>query len=337
METKCIFCESKINVHVDNRDIYHCTCYNCGFYKITCEAFEDLPSLLIGDYSDSKYLISGYLREMAELKLPSELITNDNYKELFNNSKIPTNAGEKLDKLLSHIFRRTEFLYQEIIINTIEQQSAIGYAKNMRELENMLKALAEKGFLKEIGARGLGNKDCILTVEGFNRCEKLQKEYTESKQGFVAMWFADSMLDTYNKYISKAIQDAGYAPFIISMKEHNEDICDNIIAEIRKSKFLVADFTGQRGGAYFEAGFAYGLGLPVIWTCRDDWFNKVVEVEVDVKIDGKIQKGIINQEHFTHFDINHYNFIVWKDGDDLYEKLKNRILATIPNKQLNNV
>jgi hypothetical protein len=46
------------------------------------------------------------------------------------------------------------------------------------------------------------------------------------------------------------------------------------IAQIRRSKFLIADFTcGQtkdhgehivRGSVYFEAGFAAGLNLPII-------------------------------------------------------------------------
>jgi hypothetical protein len=82
-----------------------------------------------------------------------------------------------------------------------------------------------------------------------------------SPTAFVAMWFSDYMMEFFSKHISKAIEEEGYVPFIISLKEHNEDICDNIIAEIRKSKFLIADFTGQRGDVYFEARFAYGLGL----------------------------------------------------------------------------
>lgn len=89
------------------------------------------------------------------------------------------------------------------------------------------------------------------------------------------------------------------------MKEHNNNICDEIIAEIRRSKFLIADFTGQRGGVYFEAGFAYGLGLPVIWTCKKDDVSNL------------------------HFDINHYNFILWEKSEDLCTNLCNRILATI--------
>ena len=91
-----------------------------------------------------------------------------------------------------------------------------------------------------------------------------------------------------------------------NLKEHNNDITDEIIAEIRKSRFLVADFTRQRGGVYFEAGFAKGLEIPVIFTCKEDEIDQV------------------------HFDTRQYNHILWKDPEDLYLKLKMRILATLP-------
>jgi nucleoside 2-deoxyribosyltransferase len=67
----------------------------------------------------------------------------------------------------------------------------------------------------------------------------------------------------------------------------------------------VADFTGQRHGVYFEAGFAQGLGLPVIWTCREDHVKNL------------------------HFDTRQQNHITWEQSDDLREKLKNRIWAVI--------
>jgi hypothetical protein len=133
-----------------------------------------------------------------------------------------------------------------------------------------------------------------IWIEGYDRFEQyaryqgIEKElwnfYNRESQpncisptAFVAMWLSDYMMGVFSKNISKAIEEEGYVPFIISLKEHNEDICDNIIAEIRKSKFLIADFTGQRGGVYFEAGFAYGLGLPVIWTCQEEWFKKTID------------------------------------------------------------
>ena len=69
-------------------------------------------------------------------------------------------------------------------------------------------------------------------------------------------------------------------------------MADEIIAEIRRSRFLVADFThgedGARGGVYYEAGFANGLGIKVIHTCREDAVRTL------------------------HFDTSHINHIVWR-------------------------
>ena len=103
------------------------------------------------------------------------------------------------------------------------------------------------------------------------------------------------------------IEDAGYLALRIDNKEHNDKICDEIIAEIRRSKFVVADFTENRGGVYFEAGFALGLGIPVIWTVQQDFLKK---------------EGV-------HFDTRQYNHIAYKTGDELRSRLNNRIRATI--------
>jgi hypothetical protein len=95
----------------------------------------------------------------------------------------------------------------------------------------------------------------------------------------------------------------------IDKKEHNNKIDDEILAEIRRSRFLIADFTCEpknvRGGVYYEAGFAQGLGIPVIWTCRETSLADL------------------------HFDTRQYSHIVWKTPADLFTQLKNRIGATI--------
>ena len=123
------------------------------------------------------------------------------------------------------------------------------------------------------------------------------------------MWFHESMTQAYEDGIGPAVEEAGYSPLRIDQKEHINKIDDEIIAEIRRSRFLVADFTqgadGARGGVYYEAGFAHALSLPVIFTCREDSLNDL------------------------HFDTEHYNHIVWTDENELREKLKNRILAVI--------
>ena len=112
-----------------------------------------------------------------------------------------------------------------------------------------------------------------------------------------------------NMASSPELKEQAYRPFIISQKPDVNKIDDEIIAEIRRSRFLVADFThgekGARGGVYFEAGFAQGLGIPVIYTCR---YNMVDEL---------------------HFDTRQYAHIVWNTPEDLRNELKNRIMARI--------
>lgn len=126
-----------------------------------------------------------------------------------------------------------------------------------------------------------------------------------SGQAFVAMWFTKELNAVYSRGIKPAIRAAGYKPMIIRMKEHANKIDDEIIAEIRKSTFMVADFTGHRGGVYFEAGIAMGFGVPVIWACRKDDIENL------------------------HFDIRQYNCIDWTRPDELAKRLKKRIIHVL--------
>ena len=65
-------------------------------------------------------------------------------------------------------------------------------------------------------------------------------------------------------------QDCGLDAIRIDEVPDTEKICDRMIAEIRRCQFLVADYTGHRGGVYFEDGFALGLGREVVRSCRED-------------------------------------------------------------------
>jgi nucleoside 2-deoxyribosyltransferase len=72
------------------------------------------------------------------------------------------------------------------------------------------------------------------------------------------------------------------------------------------SRYVIADFTGNRGGVYFEAGFAQGIGKPVIWL---------------------VDKADLGN---VHFDTRQYNHIVYQDYADLKTQLVARIAATVP-------
>ena len=150
---------------------------------------------------------------------------------------------------------------------------------------------------------------CVVTVAGHERLAALAASHTPSTQAFVAMWFDPSMQAVWEDGIRPGIAAAGYVPLRIDQKEHANKIDDEIIAEIRRSRFVVADFTqgdgGARGGVYYEAGFAHGLGIPVIFTCRSNVFDKL------------------------HFDTRQYNHIGWDTPQELCERLTKRIGAVV--------
>src|SRR5262245_24016164 len=105
------------------------------------------------------------------------------------------------------------------------------------------------------------------------------------------MWFDPEMSPVWEQALYPGIYDAGYTPLLIDKKEHLNKIDDETLASIRGAKFLVADFTGHRGNVYYEAGFAGGLGKPVIWTVRHE------------------------DLHAAHFDTRQYNYILWSMND----------------------
>ena len=175
----------------------------------------------------------------------------------------------------------------------------------MREVDFFDKYLEQQGWV-EFRSGSSGDR---LTVAGHVRLAELEATYIPSSNAFIAMWFDDTMREACDHGITPAVRDAGYKPVRIDRKEHVNKIDDEIVAEIRRSRFVVADFThgdtGARGGVYYEAGFAHGLGIPVIFSCHKDRLNEV------------------------HFDTRQYNHIVWETPEELRKQLAKRIAAVL--------
>ena len=183
-----------------------------------------------------------------------------------------------------------------------------------KELQWLISAALESGWLER---HEDGDGHLRLTPAGVQRLEELETKAINSEQAFVAMWFDESVNEAYEKGIQPALEESGYKPLRIDKTEHNNKIDDQIIAEIRRSRFVVCDFTCEliecdgvqkafpRGGVYYEAGFAQGLGIPVIWMCHADHIEHV------------------------HFDTRQFNHITWTTPEELREKLRNRIGAVI--------
>ena len=220
-------------------------------------------------------------------------------------SASPLPIYQRADRLLHYLASSTDLVASSINVAAYTFEAyAWSESIDWEEVEYFLNYLHDRGWLQ--GAFFAGGFDGQVTVHGHNRVAEQQSK-VDSSQAFVAMWFDNSVAKAQREGIEAGIRDAGFNPLAINNKEHINKIEDEVIAEIRRSRFLVADFThgkdGVRGSVYYEAGFAHGLGLPVIFTCKEG--------------------------ATLHFDTSHYNHIVWQDTADLREKLKNRILAVI--------
>jgi hypothetical protein len=145
-----------------------------------------------------------------------------------------------------------------------------------------------------------------LTEKGWEQLETRPKAI--GFVGFVAMKFKG--MDDLYVAIAEGITRAGYKPARIDQEEYIGGVMDQIIAKIRESRFVVADFTGNRGGVYYEAGFAFGLNLPIFTLCRRDH---------------------LSGDERVHFDVQHLNLLPWEDGKlaELSARLEARIVAVL--------
>jgi hypothetical protein len=180
-------------------------------------------------------------------------------------------------------------------------------AGGWQEVKYLLEQLMLKNFITITPAALPNEPWIILTMDGWGRIEELKTLGRSFTQCFVAMAFRRDTDSIWGTVIEPAIKEAGYKPFRIDREQHVNRIDDEIVGQIRRSRFMVADFTLQRGGVYFESGMMHGLGRKVIWMCHESELAP--------------EKGL-------HFDIRQFNFLTYNETDEAVKKqLYDRILA----------
>lgn len=167
----------------------------------------------------------------------------------------------------------------------------------VQNMDRVFEFCVSEGYLEDYSR--------AVTLKGFQRIDQLAKTI-DLKQAFVAMNF-DSSCEEIREAIKAAIKKCGYTPRIMNDNDnrHNQNIYMKIVAEIRRSKFMVAEFTGQKAGVYWEAGLMKGLGREVIHCVSEEEAGKM------------------------HFNLSQTNQIRWKDLADLKEQLIDHINATV--------
>ncbi|OTW86283.1 hypothetical protein BK702_15635 [Bacillus thuringiensis serovar cameroun] len=290
-------------------------CKKCGDFAIS----EHVRLRLKGEKFGDKCKLSAVLRKrkirglgriMIFHERPSQELSSFPYPICLLDDlldEFPENVSDRLNESLINVSKLSKFPGDQVIILNQDKPLFFVQSDSNQELLYIIKQLVEDDLIElETSSNTLLPAHIVVTVKGWNRIAELEKSNgSETKQVFVAMWFDSDMDSVYKNAISTAVKEAGFDPIRIDKVEHNNKIDDEIIAKIKQSKFVIADFTGHRGGVYFEAGYAMGLGKPVIWTCRE------------------------NDLANLHFDTRQYSHIVWKDEMELKDSLLNRIRATI--------
>ncbi len=276
-------------------------CSRCGQFTISGSAEA------IVNRNNVSPSLSGWLRERNLLGIEIPMLTSDFLGALIKS--LPTYGPlEKQNKLLKNIELLTTYPGREVVLIP-EHEVSLAWAENEEEFKYYIKSLMDRGLIeiKNPESRSISDPlyPMVITVDGWEYIEQDQTDLASKTQGFVAMSFDASLLSIYQNAIVPAIESTGYRPYRVDSTPHLDRIDAKIIAEIKNSRFIVADVTQQKAGVYYEAGFAHGIGIPVIWCVRRDDLDNV------------------------HFDTRQYNHILWETEDELKDKLHDVILATI--------
>lgn len=289
-----------------DRRLWKLTCGCCETYEI-----EDMVIHFNALSSDDKRLLSAIVRRRFEFTQQPEVITADNWRDLVSQAPNKNDVPIKVRYLLGYIAHKSSFPGEEVPLRCITD-FPICFAANKDEFDFYVQHAINAGFVEKLTSTMHTERMYCLTPKGWGEVERIPT--LESPYAFVAMSFSKGgsrgalLTRAFDEAIKPAIEkDAGYKEAIlINREQFLGDIVYEIIARIKECRFVVADATEHKNGVYFEAGYAMGMGLQVIWTCHKDDMEK------------------------AHFDTSHLNHIVWDDDiARLRKNLANRILATI--------
>jgi hypothetical protein len=308
MEINRQYCPICLGIFVEaarvqpSADGYGVDCPACGNFAITEEAWEDQLDPQIGAGSRltpvQRARLSHRIRRARSKEGNRRYRIDGAFVGRFVNDGCPgptpaNQASNIIQFIGDHIYQSGNKLK-----NLPDDFYSIIGAANPNSAVELLIELIRQGLLVGVDASSMGRKEVIeigLTLGGWQAYEAEKTGKFSGKVGFIAMKFGDTVLDQLVAEIVKPAvkKEIGYD--VVDMRDvARAGIIDNIMrAQIRDSAFVLVDLTHDNSGAYWEAGYAEGLGKPIIYLC---------------------EKSKIDQAK-THFDTNHCTTITWSSDD----------------------
>ncbi|HLB73165.1 MAG TPA: hypothetical protein VJJ98_04025 [Sedimentisphaerales bacterium] len=323
MSDKCPVCNSDVKEPHGYDDhgtsMFLFSCIRCGEYSTNTTFSRLLPEILKKD--DRKIaVLSHWIRTKYEAEARTvrphgafKMVLLDN--ELVENilKQEPPKPAEQAKKFVRWVGDNIKWGKNYIPVRAGSIEAIIG-SINRDEFYFVFGHLKEEGLIEHKTAVGGGDAvlmEVTLSFEGWEYYDELKRSVSDSRKAFMAMQFGDEQLDKIVEEVFKpAVNQTGFSLVRLDDIPEAGLLDDRLRVEIQTSRFLIADLTHENQGAYWEAGYAEGLGKPVVYTCNEAKFENLK----------------------THFDTNHHLTITWdaEKKEEAAEKLKATIRATLP-------
>ena len=289
-------------------------CSICGKYALMEEAYEDYLSvfsapgekLLPSDRARLAHKIcTGNRTQSSWIKITSDFV--EHFIEDGCPGPNPAMQAIYLLRFVGDEISRTGESIPKLPINIYARMGS----PNPKFAADIAAELVDQGLLtagifKELsGLKQIANIG--LTLSGWEKYEAEKIGDFSGNYGFIAMKFGDAILDPFISDIVKPVIREKLGFDLIDLRDvARAGIIDNIMREkIRDSAFVIVDLTHDNSGAYWEAGYAEGLGKPVVYICERTKFD----------------------EAKTHFDTNHCTTVIWKNDDP--DRFSTELIATL--------
>jgi hypothetical protein len=311
----CLVCETRdaTGTNAGFGDSFRIDCKRCGEFDISGTAMAMLPTAFAGGLH-RRALMSHTIRRMKGLEdTPIPMIVSDKLETYWSGNRLPTPTSQADQLILlsgdAQLSPEDPIRLSAYFLDAWVGASLTTAGDPHSGVAWLCTHLADEKLL-HAQTDGADESSRVyrmqLTMRGWEKYAQLKQTRINSRTAFMAMKFGDTQLDDMVEACFKpAVKRAGFELKKLTDEQPAGLIDDQIKAAILSGRFVIADLTHGSYGAYWEAGFAEGLNLPVIYTCEKTVWD----------------------EKETHFDTNHMLTIVWDSAKP--KEAGNALTATI--------
>ena len=302
---KCFVCQNAeaCKKTLDNGDESRFECDICGHYSL------NIPTLKIQGraFAVNNWNLTSLQRAVLSHRIRTQSATAENrpfritadvLKSLRSSAKLPHYAVQaaNLIRYIGDEVSRSNKSIAFLPMREMDYHYAVIGALDSKAVMRLTKELVERKIFTADNIVGSSYVDVTLSLDGWKQYEAEKRGGFDGNYGFIAMQFGEADLDDFvEKVVKPAVKNAIGCDLVTLHDVATAGVIDNILrVKIRDAKFVIADLTHDNRGAYWEAGYAEGLGKPVIYICEKTQFD----------------------EKKTHFDTNHCTTVPWSRDDD---------------------